>query len=136
MKRIILFLSFLVVIASCSPEVSNPNVHYENLPIKEVELPNSFVLGETYPIKIWYYKPSTCHGLNGFYYEKNLNVRTIAVQSIVSESTTCQDLTDELTYGTLNFYVTNNGSYIFKFWQGKNQNGEDVFLEYEVPVID
>ena len=43
-------------------------------------------------------------------------------------------MTNSLIEQTLNFYVKNNGSYIFKFWQGKNDAGEDVFLEYEIPV--
>ena len=36
---------------------------------------------------------------------------------------------------TFNFYVTSNGSYIFKFYQGEDTNGQDVFLTIEVPVI-
>lgn len=136
MKKIVLFLCFISLIISCSPENNGPNVHYENLPIFEVELPSSFSIGETYPIKVWYYKPTTCHGFNGFYYEKDLNIRTIAVQSIVSENSTCQELTNELVEATMYFYVTSNGSYIFKFWQGTNSNGENMFLEIEVPVVD
>ncbi len=136
MKRILLLLSFIFLTISCSPKDDGPNVHYENLPVVEVELPSAFILGETHPIKVWYYKPTTCHGFNGFYYEKDLNIRTIAVQSIVSESSSCQDLEEELVESTMYFYVTNNGSYILKFWQGTNIDGEDIFLEVEVPVVD
>ena len=97
--------------------------------------PNEFTLGETYEITIRYYRPSTCHAFNSFYYEKNLNTRTIAVESIVFEQDGCEALESVLVEKKLNFHVTNNGSYIFKFWQGANEYGEDVFLEYEIPVI-
>jgi hypothetical protein len=65
-----------------------------------------------------------------------LNERTIAIQNIVQEESTCSTLTDELVYATLDFYVTNNGSYVFKFWQGVDDNLEDIFYEIEVPVVD
>jgi hypothetical protein len=35
---------------------------------------------------------------------------------------------------TFNFYVTNTGNYIFKFWTGEDANGNDTFLEYDIPV--
>lgn len=135
MKKIIALLSLFLVITSCSVSNDEPNFHYELLPIQDVEIPTEFVMGETYQITLWYYKPSTCHGFGGFYYEKNLNERTIAIQSIVQDESTCTPLTNELVSATLDFYVTNNGSYVFKFWQGVDDNGEDVFYEVEVPVI-
>ena len=48
----------------------------------------------------------------------------------------CNDLSDELVEATFNFIVTSNGSYIFKFWQGVDENDEDQYLIIEVPVID
>lgn len=136
MKKIFLLLSLVFTVVSCSVNNDEPNFHYELLPIQEVEIPSEFVMGETYQIKMWYYRPSTCHSFGGFYYEKNLNERTIAIQNTVQEESTCTTLTDELVYATLDFYVTNNGSYVFKFWQGVDDNLEDVFYEVEVPVVD
>ena len=72
----------------------------------------------------------------GFYFDKYLNERTIAVQNNVSEEPNCLMLQDEIVEVNLKFYVTNNGSYIFKFWKGINTQGEDVFYEVEVPVVD
>ena len=134
MKKLVLSLSLLFVFNSCSVE-DNQKFHYEILPVESVEMPSEFELGETYPIIIKYYKPTTCHGLNGFYFEKNLNIRTVAVQTVVFEdNTNCEQNTGELFEETMYFYVTNNGSYIFKFWQGTNEAGEDIFLDYEIPV--
>jgi hypothetical protein len=136
MKRVYLIVSLFFVLVSCSIEDDGPNFHSVLLPIMEVEVPQEFVMGETYTIKVWYERPSTCHAFNGFYYDKQLNVRTIAVQNIVTESGNCEALENEIIEQTFDFYVTNNGSYIFKFWQGTNDSGEDVFYEVEVPVVD
>ncbi len=134
MKKLVLLLSLLFAFNSCSTD-DGDNFRFELLPVESVEIPNEFTLGETYEITIRYYRPSTCHAFNSFYYEKNLNTRTIAVESIVFEQDGCEALESVLVEKKLNFHVTNNGSYIFKFWQGANEYGEDVFLEYEIPVI-
>lgn len=136
MKKILLLLSVLFLFNSCSlDDVQDDEFSYELVPIASVDIPAEFELGETYNIVIRYYRPSTCHAFDGFYYDKDLNVRTIAVQNIVFEQNNCEPLTDVLIEQNLEFYVTNNGSYIFKFWQGKNEAGEDLYLEYEIPVI-
>lgn len=136
MKRFILLFSLIFSLASCSLQDDGPSFHTELLPISEVEIPQEFQLGQTYTIKVWYQRPSTCHVFDGFYYDKNLNIRTVAVRSAVVHNNDCQELSDQLVEASFNFYVTSNGSYIFKFWQGTNENGEDVFYEVEVPVID
>lgn len=135
-KKIVLSIILLVSFISCTPESDNPKYHYELLKIESVILPDTLILGETHEIKMSYYRPTTCHVQDGFYYDKNLNIRTIALQSLVTERNDCTTLTDDLEEAILNFYVTNNGSYIFKFWQGTDSNGEDIFLEIEVPVQD
>jgi hypothetical protein len=55
------------------------------------------------------------------------------VQTLVSENTTCiADTTSEEV--SFNFYVTSNGSYIFKFFKGVDEAGNDLFHEVEIPV--
>ena len=135
MKRILALVSVLLLFNACSlNDDDGIKFHYELLPIESVVIPDSFEMGETYPITIKYFRPTTCHAFDGFYYDKNLNIRTVAVRNAVVQKDNCTELTNSLIEQTLNFYVTNNGSYIFKFWQGKNDAGEDVFLEYEIPV--
>lgn len=138
MKKIISLFALLVVLNSCSLDDGGRNYHLELMPIESVELPTEFELGQTYPITVHYKKPTTCHYFNNIYYEKNLNVRTIAVECAVDERDDCQELDDTAAMAeyTFDFYVTSNGSYIFKFYQGKDESGNNIFLEYEVPVVD
>jgi hypothetical protein len=135
MKKIIPLIALFLFLNSCSTE-SAPSYSLVVLPIGSVDLPTEFTLGETYPITVHYNLPTTCHYFNNLYYQKYLNTRTIAIESAVENRSDCQSLSgaDTVDSFTFNFYVTNNGTYIFKFYNGKDNAGNDTYLQYEVPV--
>ncbi|WP_293872222.1 hypothetical protein [Flavobacterium sp.] len=137
MKKIILLLGLFFLLNSCTPD-SGTNYTFELRPIQSVSIPTQFTLGHTYPITVRYTKPTTCHYFSTLYYDKDLNIRTIAVENAVAQRNDCHNLsaTDGIAEYTFNFYVTSNGSYIFKFYQGKDANGVNIFLQYEVPVTN
>ena len=134
MKKILFLLSIFLVLNSCSVD-EGEKYHFQLLAVEEAVVPDSFELDGTYEIKLKYYRPTTCHAYDGLYYDKDLNIRTIAIRNIVFERDNCSPIATELTEVSFNFHVTNNGSYIFKFWQGTDANGDDVYYEVEVPVI-
>ncbi|GGK31000.1 hypothetical protein GCM10007962_26690 [Yeosuana aromativorans] len=139
MKRLIILSLTLILLVSCS--ISDNGSSYDGysldvLPIESVDMPDTFTLGETYPITVHYFTPSTCYSFKEFYYLKNNNERTVAVINYVADNPNCTDLQDELTEATFNFVVTSNGSYVFKFWQGTDENGDDQYLTIEVPVTN
>jgi len=136
MKRLLVLSLTLVLFASCSLDDDSTNYSFEILPVESVDIPSAFELGETYPITVSYFRPSTCHSFREFYYLKETNERTVAPVNNVLENTNCSDLENDLVEATFNFIVTSNGSYIFKFWQGEDANGEDQYLIIEVPVIE
>ena len=135
MKKLFV-LSLILILASCSVDGDSTNYGFEILPVQSVDIPEEFELGETYPITISYFRPSTCHSFKEFYYLKENNIRTVAPINYVFEDNNCNDLSDVLVEETINFIVTSNGSYIFKFWQGEDTNGEDQYLTIEVPVLE
>ena len=137
MKKLIALSLALVLLVSCSIDNENgSNYSFEILPVESVDIPSEFTLGETYPITVTYLKPSSCHLFKEFYYSKNLNERTVAPITIVYEDNNCETLDTITEDATFNFIVTGNGSYIFKFWQGEDANGEEQYLTIEVPVVD
>lgn len=136
MKKLFALSLIFALIVSCSLDDDNTEYHIEFVPIESVDIPDEFVLGETYPITVNYLKPSTCHTFRDFYYKKDLNQRTVAVINYHFSGNDCEDLTDEMVEETFNFIVTSNGSYIFNFWQGEDTDGEDQFLTVEVPVVE
>ncbi len=136
MKKFFVLCFTALLFASCSVDDDNPNFSFEILPVESVDIPNEFTLGETYPITVSYFRPTTCHTFKEFYYLKENNERTVAPINYVFERTNCEEMQQELVEAKFNFIVTSNGSYIFKFWQGEDTDGEDQFLEIEVPVVD
>ncbi|ULC59796.1 hypothetical protein MBM09_02180 [Flaviramulus sp. BrNp1-15] len=136
MKRLIVMCLILIMATSCSIDDDSTNYSFEVLPVESVDIPDEFELGETYPITIHYFRPTTCHAFKEFYYYKENNERTVAPVTYVFDNTNCETLEDDLVEATFNFIVTSNGSYIFKFWQGEDTDGESQYLTIEVPVID
>ena len=137
MKRFIVICLTFILFVSCSVNDDDAtNYSFEILPVESVDIPDAFELGETYPITVYYYMPSTCHNFKEFYYYKENNERTVAPITYVFDRNDCESFIDELVEATFNFIVTSNGSYIFKFWQGEDTNGESQYLTIEVPVND
>ncbi len=91
-------------------------------------------MGNTYEIKLKYTRPTACHFYQGIYYDKNLNVRTIGIQVATKRDQNCTQTVPAQSETSFNFYVTNTGSYIFKFYKGEDAAGKDIFEEVEVPV--
>lgn len=132
MKKLVLLVSLLFLFNSCQLDENNFTV--EILPVNTVEIPSEFVLGEVYQITMEYYRPSNCHSPYGVYYEKDLNTRTCAVQNLVEERGNCAPVENILVQETFNFHVTNTGNYIFKFWTGTDDQGNDTFIIHDIPV--
>jgi hypothetical protein len=132
MKKLILLLSLLFVLNSCDKDETSYSV--VALPVESVVIPSAFDLGETYAITMKYYRPTNCHSDYGIFYDKDLNIRTCAVKNVLENRNNCSEIQNVLVEETFNFYVTNTGNYIFKFWTGEDANGNDTFLEYDVPV--
>ena len=135
MKQIFLLIFVSLSVLSCGVDDDLPDFRYEFLPIESASIPDEFVSGEIYTIEFSYLKPSTCYHFHDMYYDSELNIRTVAVVTKVFDEF-CSDLEDNLETEAFQFLVNNtSGSYIFKFWQGIDENGEDQYLIYEVPVV-
>jgi len=136
MKKLLYLSVFMLTLFSCSIDDDGPNYTFEILPIESVSMPSEFVLGETYEITVSYFKPSSCYVFNDFYYVSELNQRTIAVIASVYSGPNCEIYENELVDVSFNFMVNNNGTYVFRFWQGQDENGTDTYYIVEVPVVN
>ena len=132
MKKLILLVSILFLFNSCEPEGNDYSVHI--LPVESVDIPTEFELGETYPITMRYYRPSNCHSPYGIYYEKDLNVRICAIKNLLEDRGNCAPVENILVEETFNFQVTRTRNNIVKFWTGEDSEGNNTFLEYDIPV--
>ena len=136
MKKVLILL-FSLVALSCSLDDENnviENYHVEILPIESAIVPESFNYGEEHEITVTYLRPNSCHAFNDFYYVKDNNERTVAVMSTVLDNNqNCLELNDE-QQRTFTLEATQTENYVFKFWQGEDDSGNDTYLIIEVPV--
>ena len=141
MKKITFVLLLMITFLSCSIDDSDGNsvgdFFFEYIPIENVTIPEQFTFGTTVVIEYTYLRPSSCHTFNDLYYNVDNNTRTIAVINLVDvDNGQCVDFQDELVTRSFNFPVGSMGPYLFRFWQGEDSNGEDIYLEIEVPVVE
>lgn len=137
LKRFV-WVILVMFVAACTPEKGIES-HFEVLPVESFEVPAEFILGETYEITIRFYRPSTCHFFSGIFWQRNQNVRTIGAQSIVERRDDCfflEPTEENLLVRTFHFHVTNTHPYIFKFFKGTDDEGNQIFEEIEIPVAD
>lgn len=126
-------LLMVLLLHSCSLDDGDaPIINYQALPVIEVELPQAFTFGEVHAIPVIFEYTNSCQTFAGFDVTSNLNQREITVVASVSDS----DCQDEIirTQQNLRFLAASNGSYVFKFFTGLDDNGEPEYLEYTIPV--
>ncbi len=136
MKRYFLIIAILIfTLTSCSTDDDTPSFYFEILPIESAEMPEQFVFGETYEIFIDYIRPTDCHVFNDFLYQKNGQERTVGIINTVYTDNICLVLEENVTV-SFQFNVTSFETYIFKFYQGEDEEGFDQYLIIEVPVVE
>jgi hypothetical protein len=130
------FILALVACSSGSTDDSKTGVSFEILPIESAIVPSSFSLNQTYQIRVLYYRPSNCHAFSEFYFEKQGSERVVAIINSVIDNINCEALDNDLIEVLFNFVAEDSGTYLFKFWQGFDQNGNDQYYIVEVPVLN
>lgn len=138
MKKIVFICIIILNFWSCSvnDDSNTNNYYFEFIPIEDVTLPEVLKLDSIYQIDVTYYRPSTCHNFHDFYYLAEENERTVAVINIVSDNINCTPIESELVEKSFDFKAVYDQTYIFKFWQGEDDNGDDIYLTYEIPVVN
>lgn len=114
---------------------NNSQLNFEQvfLRIKEAKTPTSFTFGKKDTIKLKYVLPSGCYSFNNIYYEKKDSTRIVAVLGLHDLESNCtQALIDE-EYDLI-VEPLQKEDYIFKFWKGKDNKGENIFEEVVIPV--
>ena len=135
MKKIAALIGIFLIVISCSTDIDETKRHYELVAIQNVIIPDTLYFGDENIITVEYLQISNCHEFDGFLYQKSENTRTIAVQNSVIENPNCQTVTNVVKSENINFIPSSTGLYTFKFWQGKDANGENIFLEIQREVV-
>jgi hypothetical protein len=132
-KRIFFVIFSFIIFVSCSND-DGPTYHYELLAIEDVILPENFEYGKIYEVSLKYIQPDDCYISSDVLYEYDNDIRNVAVISTVLDDKNCfpSEFEDEISFKV---QALQEGTYVFKFWQGEDDNGEPIYLVKEVPVI-
>ncbi|WP_343328363.1 hypothetical protein [Polaribacter staleyi] len=134
MKKTALLLFGLLVFYSClNNDNDTPNYTFEYLSIDEAVVPASFTLGEIDTITVKYSLPNSCYAFDQIYYQPKDTTRVVAVTAIVNLDENC---TEAIVQEEKKIAVkaTQEEDYVFKFFKGKDSDGENIFEEVIVPV--
>lgn len=139
MKRIILIFLFSVFLFSCSLDNDDVYSYYktELVPIDQIDFPDSFNYEAEYTIPFKYSLPNGCYYYDNLYYTTQGATRTIAIQVSVDASpdVVC---TEAVVQEEDEFFLTvsQTEDYTFKIWKGVDDDGQDVYDEIIVPVLE
>lgn len=133
MKKISLLLSSLFLFYACLNNDDNSNFTYEYLPIDEAITPASFTFGEVDTITVKYSLPNGCYSFNNLYYEYQDTTRVVAITALVALDRVC---TEAIIQEEYKFPVRANQQedYLFKFWKGRDSQGNSMYEEVLIPV--
>ena len=132
MKRYFILLLTVITFSSCNND--EDNYHFEYVPVVTADVPEEFVYGQTYRLIIDYDMPNNCYSYYHYDYIYDDMARVIKPIAIVNDSQNCDDNSYQ---GSFFIFVQalQSEPYIFKFWQGVDENDEPIYLTIEVPVI-
>ncbi|TYB74242.1 hypothetical protein ES677_05010 [Bizionia gelidisalsuginis] len=130
-----LFACIALLLLSCNVNDDSLRSYQTLLPIESVTIPDAFIIDDVYAITLFYIKPTNCHSFSDIYYSKDHNERTVSIISTVYTNANCNEI-NAITEASFNFKATSAGTYKFMFWSGKDENNEDIYLNYEIPVIE
>lgn len=134
MKKIILILFLVSLFVSCSKNQDERlQYQFETIVVKSVVFPTKFAKDSITEIPMKYILPTNCYGFNGFYYLKEANNRTVAIETIKYLQNNCTANTTE-RQDILKFKPILTGTYHFKFWKNTTPAGLDEFFEYDAVV--
>ena len=135
MRRIFFALSLVFFFTGCSvDDEPTPKLVYELVPIISTNLPEEFTSGETYDLRFTYSLPSSCHNYKGSTVEELDGGIGIGVIAYYNANKDCNEMTRTVDTG-IQFVAGKEEFYIFKFWQGQNEQGENQFFTVQIPVM-
>ncbi|MGY0391319.1 hypothetical protein ACW5R3_02010 [Bizionia sp. KMM 8389] len=129
-------LAILVFSCATDDEIQQTN-RVVLLPVESAIVPNEVSIGETYEIIVTFKKPSDCYYYKDIYMRNDPDGTLVAVlASVLPDTYACQE-TNNIIEKTFILEPTRDiTNYVFKFWHGNTNTGEDTYIIFEVPVID
>jgi len=135
MKHFISLFLVAFLVFGCSDDDNYHAYHLEYIGAVSADVPDEFVQGNTYLINVTIELPNSCYYYyNQYDYFYKGTSRLIYPIAHVDDDVPCSEAIREVTF-SIPVQALQSEPYIFKFYQGEDEEGQDVFLTIEVPVI-
>lgn len=137
MKQFVALFLIVFLIAGCNndDDYNDHDYHLEYIGVVSADLPDEFIYGRTYRINVTIELPNSCYYFyNQYDYFYEGTSRLIYPIVHVDDGVPCTQNIRETTF-SIPVQALQFEPYIFKFYQGEDVNGQDLFLTVEVPVI-
>ena len=135
-KYLLIMIVAFTVSVSCSNDDDNYHeYHLEYIGVVSADVPDEFIYGNTYRINVTIELPNSCYyhyGQYDYFYEGTSRLIYPIVH--VDDGVPCTLNITETTF-SIPVQALQREPYIFKFYQGEDADGQDMFLTIEVPVI-
>ena len=132
---LIMIVALSVTLSSCSDDDDYHDYHLEYVGTKSADVPDEFIYGQTYRINVTIELPNSCYFYyNQYEYFYEGTSRLIYPIAHVDDGVPCTPNITETTF-SIPVQVLQEEPYIFKFYQGEDADGQDIFLTIEVPVV-
>jgi len=133
---LIMIVALTVSVSSCSDNDDNyHDYHLEYVGVTSADVPDEFIYGNTYRINFTAELPNSCYfNYNQYDYIYEGTARLIYPIAHVDDGVPCTLNIRETTY-SIPVQALQSEPYIFKFYQGEDADGQDMFLTIEVPVV-
>lgn len=132
MKKYFLLIMTSLLFFSCLDD-DNENLAYELIPVDSFEVPDSFTFGERHTLKVRYLIQEDCRYFDDVYYEYNGATRIVAINTVRILDRTCTVPPVEFEYDLI-VTAAQEEDYVFRFYKGMDDNGNNIFEEVVVPV--
>jgi len=125
----------LFLLSACDIGEDEVNYHFVSLTTLAVDMPEEFRLNETYEIGVTVLEPNGCTEFAGFdILPEDTTIRRVVAIGTEQDDVPCTEVLSEVAT-SFDFICLYSGTYVFRFWTGKNEDGIDQFMEFEVPVV-
>lgn len=137
MKHLIPFILIAFLVYGCNDDddYNDHDYHLEYTEVISADLPDEFIYGRTYRINITIELANSCeYFYNQYDYFYEGTSRLIYPIIHIDDGVPCTLNIREVTF-SIPVQALQYEPYIFKFYQGEDADGQDIFLTIEVPVI-
>lgn len=118
---------------SCLDDEPVMNVTYQYRPVDSIQIDSIFPAGRVTEIKTFFTTTNGCQQFFDYEYTGLGNERTVSIITSEVQGSGCKNITEPESF-ILKFNPESAGIYTFRFWNGQDANGQDIFIIKEVRI--